>query len=63
MYNFSQMEENCLSLDQSLEKNGITIRKEANRIEVLNENGVSVSCNFHYDLCTVTLDGWHHGKY
>ncbi|XP_043379497.1 uncharacterized protein LOC102932729 isoform X4 [Chelonia mydas] len=61
MYNFSQMEENCLSLDQSLEKNGITIRKAANRIEVLNENGVSVSCNFHYDLCTVTLDGWHHG--
>ncbi|XP_077684889.1 uncharacterized protein LOC144271419 [Eretmochelys imbricata] len=61
MYNFSQMEENCLSLDQSLEKNGITIRKDANRIEVLNENGVFVSCNFHYDLCTVTLDGWHHG--
>ncbi|KAM7152521.1 uncharacterized protein RBU57_012670 [Macrochelys suwanniensis] len=61
MYNFSLMEENCLSLDQSLEKNGITVRKEANRIEVLNENGVSVSCDFHYDLCTVTLDGWHHG--
>ncbi|XP_043349367.1 uncharacterized protein LOC119862732 isoform X3 [Dermochelys coriacea] len=61
MYNFSQMEENCLSLDQSLEKNGITIRNETNRIEVLSENGVSVSCNFHYDLCTVTLDGWHHG--
>ncbi|CAM2099649.1 unnamed protein product [Caretta caretta] len=61
MYNFSQTEENCLSLDQSLEKNGITIRKDANRIEVLNENGVFVSCNFHYDLCTVTLDGWHHG--
>ncbi|XP_030433966.1 uncharacterized protein LOC115658723 isoform X5 [Gopherus evgoodei] len=61
MYNFSLMEENCLSLDHSLEKNGITMRKEANRIEVLNENGISVSCDFHYDLCTVTLDGWHHG--
>ncbi|XP_042717557.2 uncharacterized protein LOC101945417 [Chrysemys picta bellii] len=61
MYNFSLMEENCLSLDQSLEMNGITVRKEANRIEVLNENGISVSCDFHYDLCTVTLDGWHHG--
>nr|XP_032635524.1 uncharacterized protein LOC116824393 isoform X2 [Chelonoidis abingdonii] len=61
MYNFSVVEENCLSLDQSLEKNGVTMRKEANRIEVLNENGISVSCDFHYDLCTVTLDGWHHG--
>ncbi|XP_075755429.1 uncharacterized protein LOC102446612 isoform X2 [Pelodiscus sinensis] len=60
IYNISLLEENCLSLNQS-EKNGLTIRKEANRIEVSNENSVSVSCDFHYDLCTLTLDGWHHG--
>lgn len=63
MYNFSLMEDNCQSLDQSLQKNEINVRKEANRIEISNENGVSVSCDFHYDLYTVTLDGWHHGKY
>ncbi|XP_067407568.1 uncharacterized protein [Emydura macquarii macquarii] len=61
MYNFSLMEDNCQSLDQSLQKNEINVRKEANKIEVSNENGVSVSCDFHYDLYTVTLDGWHHG--
>ncbi|XP_074867207.1 uncharacterized protein LOC142021855 [Carettochelys insculpta] len=61
MSNFSLLEENCLGLDQSLEKNGLNVRQEADRIEVSNENGISVSCDFHYDICTLTLDGWHHG--
>ncbi|KAM9555572.1 uncharacterized protein ACIB01_007669 [Guaruba guarouba] len=61
MYNFSFMEENCQALDQSLEKNTINSRRETNKIEVSNQKGVSVSCDFQYDLCTVTLAGWHHG--
>ncbi|XP_010576827.1 PREDICTED: uncharacterized protein LOC104838661 [Haliaeetus leucocephalus] len=61
MYNFSFMEENCHVLDQSLEKNTTNSRRETNKIEVSNQKGVSVSCDFQYDLCTVTLAGWHHG--
>ncbi|XP_053936194.1 uncharacterized protein LOC128853691 isoform X2 [Cuculus canorus] len=61
MYNFSGMEENCQGLDQSLEKNTTISIRETNKIEVSNQKGVSVSCNFQYDLCTVTLAGWHHG--
>lgn len=63
MYNFSFMEENCHVLDQPLEKNTTNSRRETNKIEVSNQKGVSVSCDFQYDLCTVTLAGWHHGEY
>nr|XP_021151421.1 uncharacterized protein LOC102084597 [Columba livia] len=61
MYNFSFMDKNCQVLDQSLEKNSTNSRSEANTIEVSNQEGVSVSCDFRFDLCTVTLAGWHHG--
>ncbi|XP_014791696.1 PREDICTED: uncharacterized protein LOC106884686 [Calidris pugnax] len=61
MYNFSFMEENCQVLDQSLEMNSTNSRRETNKIEVSNQKGVSVSCDFQYGLCTVTLAGWHHG--
>ncbi|NXX76521.1 APLP protein, partial [Urocolius indicus] len=61
MYNFSVAEENCQVLDQSLEKNTTNSRRETNKIEVSNQKGVSVSCDFQYDLCTITLAGWHHG--
>nr|XP_047909692.1 uncharacterized protein LOC106041217 isoform X1 [Anser cygnoides] len=53
--------ENCQGLDQSLEKNATDSRKETNKIEISDHKGVSVSCDFQYDLCTVTLAGWHHG--
>ncbi|XP_075623870.1 uncharacterized protein LOC142604009 isoform X2 [Balearica regulorum gibbericeps] len=61
MYNFPFMEKNCQGLDQSLEKNTTNSRRDTNKIEVSNQKGVSVSCDFQYDLCTVTLAGWHHG--
>ncbi|XP_054698985.1 uncharacterized protein LOC129213269 isoform X2 [Grus americana] len=61
MYNFPFMEETCQGLDQSLEKNTTNSRRDTNKIEVSNQKGVSVSCDFQYDLCTVTLAGWHHG--
>ncbi|XP_055661896.1 uncharacterized protein LOC106112882 isoform X1 [Falco peregrinus] len=61
IYNFSFMEENCQVLDQSPEKNATNPMRETNIIEVSNHKGVSVSCDFQYDLCTVTLAGWHHG--
>ncbi|XP_042654834.1 uncharacterized protein LOC116959373 [Tyto alba] len=61
IYNFSFMEENCQVLDQPLENTTTNSRRETNKIEVSNQKGVSVSCDFQYDLCTVTLAGWHHG--
>ncbi|XP_077043164.1 uncharacterized protein LOC143695376 [Agelaius phoeniceus] len=61
MYNFSFTEENCQVLDQSLENSTMNSRQGINKIEVSDQKGVSVSCDFQYDLCTVTLAGWHHG--
>ncbi|XP_027741644.1 uncharacterized protein LOC114058465 [Empidonax traillii] len=58
---FSFTEENCQVMDKSLEKNTTNSRRETNKIEISNQKGVSLSCNFQYDLCTVTLAGWHHG--
>lgn len=63
MYNFSFTEENCQVLDQSLENSTMNSRRGNNKIEVSDQKGVSVSCDFQYDLCTVTLAGWHHGEY
>ncbi|XP_041257507.1 uncharacterized protein LOC121334429 [Onychostruthus taczanowskii] len=61
MYNFSFSEENCQVLDQSLENSTMNSRQGTNKIEVSDQKGVSVTCDFQYDLCTVTLAGWHHG--
>ncbi|NWW42821.1 APLP protein, partial [Pedionomus torquatus] len=61
VYNVSLTEENCQVLDQNLEMNSTNPRRESNKIEVSNQKGVSVSCDLQYDLCTVTLAGWHHG--
>ncbi|XP_066417236.1 uncharacterized protein [Molothrus aeneus] len=61
MYNFSFTEENCQVLDQSLENSTMNAKQGINKIEVSDQKGVSVSCDFQYDLCTVTLAGWHHG--
>ncbi|NXG16189.1 APLP protein, partial [Grallaria varia] len=61
MYNFSFTEDHCQVLDKSLEKNTTNSRRETNKIEISNQKGVSLSCDFQYDFCTVTLAGWHHG--
>ncbi|NXJ22144.1 APLP protein, partial [Dicrurus megarhynchus] len=61
MYNLSFTEENCQVLDQSLENSTMNSRQGTNKIEISDHKGVSVSCDFQYDLCTVTLAGWHHG--
>lgn len=42
--------------------NGVTVRRGSNIVQVSNQNGVSVSCDTSMDLCSLTLDGWLHGK-
>ncbi|XP_053550240.1 uncharacterized protein LOC128641740 [Bombina bombina] len=61
IYPGMKIEENCQNVDLPLSKNGITIKKDANKIEVSNQVGVSVQCDIHHDVCSVTLQGWHHG--
>ncbi|XP_071976806.1 uncharacterized protein [Engystomops pustulosus] len=56
-----KVEENCQNLDLPTLKNGISIKKHANKIEVSNQQGISVECDNHYDVCSITLDGWLHG--
>ncbi|NWQ63052.1 APLP protein, partial [Neopipo cinnamomea] len=58
---FSFTKENCQVLDKPLQKNTTNSRRETNKIEISNQKGVSLSCDFQYDLCTLTLAGWHHG--
>ncbi|XP_040297386.1 uncharacterized protein LOC121008756 [Bufo bufo] len=56
-----KIEENCQNLDVPAVKNGVSIKKHANKIGVSNQEGVTVQCDNHYDLCSITLEGWHHG--
>ncbi|KAJ7411082.1 hypothetical protein WISP_104499 [Willisornis vidua] len=51
----------CQVLDKSFEVNTTNSRRETNKIEISNQKGVSLSCDCQYDLCTLTLAGWHHG--
>lgn len=55
-----KIEENCQNLDLPTFKNGISIKKHANKIEVSNQEGTTVQCDNHY-VCSITLEGWHHG--
>ncbi|XP_075141542.1 uncharacterized protein LOC142217247 [Leptodactylus fuscus] len=56
-----KIEENCQNLDLPTFKNGISIKKLANKIEVSNQEGITVQCDNHYDVCSITLEGWQHG--
>ncbi|XP_063790370.1 uncharacterized protein LOC134945174 [Pseudophryne corroboree] len=56
-----KIEENCQSLDLPTVKNGVSVKKNSNKIEVSNQEGATVICDVHHDVCSFTLDGWHHG--
>ncbi|OCT64040.1 hypothetical protein XELAEV_18045141mg [Xenopus laevis] len=56
-----KIEENCQRLDLPVFKNGISIKKDANRIEVTNHEGITVQCDIYHDICSFTLEGWYHG--
>ncbi|XP_072336910.1 uncharacterized protein [Scyliorhinus torazame] len=56
-----KVEENCKASELPLEKNGVTIRKDLNEVKVTNQNGVIVSCDMQYEICSLTLPGWYHG--
>ncbi|XP_072415566.1 uncharacterized protein [Chiloscyllium punctatum] len=56
-----KVEENCKASELPLMRNGVTVRKDLNKIKVSNLNGVTVSCDVQYDVCSLTLPGWYHG--
>ena len=39
-----------------------SIIRDGQRIIISNENGFSVNCNLHHDICTVHVSGWNFGK-
>ncbi|XP_053132427.1 uncharacterized protein LOC128336575 [Hemicordylus capensis] len=59
-YNYSLIE-NCQRFDMPPEANDIAVKRDPDRIVVSGANGVLFSCDLRYDLCTFTMDGWHHG--
>ncbi|XP_068100795.1 uncharacterized protein [Hyperolius riggenbachi] len=56
-----KVEENCHSIDLPTSKNGILINKDSSKIEVSNQEGVTIQCYLHHRVCSITLEGWHHG--
>ncbi|KAJ8274701.1 hypothetical protein COCON_G00093260 [Conger conger] len=56
-----QVEVNCRIMDAPVSHNEVTIRREPNIIEVSNQDGALVTCDFSQALCSLTLDGWQHG--
>uniref|UniRef100_A0A2K6UAA9 Vitellogenin domain-containing protein n=1 Tax=Saimiri boliviensis boliviensis TaxID=39432 RepID=A0A2K6UAA9_SAIBB len=57
LYNSSLLGESCPNLQLPL----ATKRKDIPRIELANEDGVSISCDVPTGLCSLTLGLWHHG--
>jgi hypothetical protein len=39
-----------------------SIIRDGQRVIIANENGFSVNCNLHRDICTVHVSGWSFGK-
>ncbi|XP_053220423.1 uncharacterized protein LOC128401423 isoform X1 [Podarcis raffonei] len=60
-YNYSLSEENCQHFDIPPEENGLAIQRYSDLVEVSLTDGALFSCDLRYDICTLTLDGWHHG--
>nr|XP_020669783.1 apolipophorins-like [Pogona vitticeps] len=58
-YNSSQWDSSCHP-DIPLEENDIVVQREADHVGISTTSGASFSCDLRYDLCTLTLDGWHH---
>ncbi|XP_059980783.1 uncharacterized protein LOC132506262 [Lagenorhynchus albirostris] len=58
LYNSSLPGESCLHLDLPPAK---TRRNNVPRIELTSEDGVSVVCDLHASLCSLTLSVWQHG--
>ncbi|XP_029077769.1 uncharacterized protein LOC114894854 isoform X1 [Monodon monoceros] len=57
LYNSSLPGESCLDLDLPPAK---TRRNNVPRIELTSEDGVSVVCDLHASLCSLTLSVWQH---
>lgn len=52
----------CAGITLPFANPDLIVTKELNVLEVSNRKGVTVSCDAHLSLCSVTLDGWLHGE-
>lgn len=57
-----QVQLNCHVTHPPYKYNGVIIQKDIHLITVSNDKGLTVSCDPLRSVCTVTLDGWLHGK-
>ncbi|XP_019901155.3 uncharacterized protein LOC105030387 isoform X2 [Esox lucius] len=56
-----EVEVSCHSTHTSYSNSGLVVHKEADVVELSNQNGALVSCDLSLELCSLTLDGWLHG--
>ncbi|XP_060549044.1 uncharacterized protein LOC117673079 [Pantherophis guttatus] len=59
-YNTSLLKD-CGSFDVPLQENSTIVQVDTNHVEMATADGALFFCDLHYDFCTFTLDGWHHG--
>lgn len=57
-----QVQVDCRVTHPPYKYNGVIIQRDINLTKVSNERGLQVSCDPLQNVCTVTLDGWLHGK-
>nr|XP_033819216.1 uncharacterized protein LOC117369188 isoform X2 [Geotrypetes seraphini] len=61
LYPGGKVEEDCQSFDLPFARNGVSIKKDLNKIEVSSVDGVTLICDLQFTVCSFTLDGWLHG--
>lgn len=57
------MKANCHNVvTNTFYNDGVSVKRAAKVVEVSNQNGVSVSCDMSTEVCSLTVDGWLHGR-
>lgn len=59
---YYQMEVDCRSVQTPFINPDVTVTRELNLLTVSNRRGLLVSCEPSLSMCSVTLNGWLHGK-
>ncbi|XP_047657702.1 uncharacterized protein LOC113644112 isoform X2 [Tachysurus fulvidraco] len=57
-----QMEVDCRSVHTPFVNSDVTVTRELNLLTVSNRRGLLVTCDPSLSTCSVTLDGWLHGR-
>lgn len=58
----SQVKAECNRAAAVHSDGGASVKRGSNAVQVSNKRGVSVSCDLTLEVCSLTLDGWLHGR-